>query len=79
MIKSNLRVLLAMNELTQTKLTKLTGIRPGTITNIVNNQCKQLPVEAIDKICDVLNCDVGDLFTHIKSSNIETQQSKSSD
>ena len=64
MLKNRLRVLLAENEMTQTKLSELTGIRPGTITNIVNNNIKQIPVDAACKICDVLGCNIGDIWNY---------------
>ncbi len=65
MLKSRLKVLLAEHDMTQSKLSELTGIRPGTITNIVNNNIKQIPVEAVCKICDLLQCDIGDIWHYI--------------
>ena len=62
MLKSRLKVILAENDMTQKKLSELTGVRPGTITNIVNNNIKQIPVEAVCEICKVLKCDIGDIF-----------------
>lgn len=62
MLKSRLKVLLAENDMTQKKLSELTGIRPGTVSNIVNNNIKQIPVEAVCEICRVLQCDIGDIF-----------------
>lgn len=65
MLKSRLKVLLAENDMTQSKLSELTGIRPGTITNIVNNNIKQIPVDAVCKICELLQCDIGDIWKYI--------------
>ena len=62
MINSRLKLLLAEKGLTQHKLSKLTGVRPATLTGIVNNSIKQIPVDSVSKICKALNCDVGDLF-----------------
>lgn len=69
MLKSRLKVLLAENDMTQSKLSEITNIRPGTITNIVNNTIKQIPVEAVCKICKVLNCDIGDIFHYEPDRN----------
>lgn len=74
MIKSNLRVLLAMREMSQTKLSNLTGIRPATITSMVHNTCKLIPVHSLDKMCKVLDCNVGDLFTYIESSDDDNKK-----
>ena len=71
MLKSRLKVLLAENDMTQSKLSKITNIRPGTITNIVNNTIKQIPVEAVCKICEVLNCDIGDIFHYVPDKKEE--------
>lgn len=62
MIKSRLKILLTEKGLTQRKLSELTGVRPATLTGIVNNSIKQIPVDSVSKICKALNCDVGDLF-----------------
>lgn len=65
MLKSRLKVLLAEHDMTQSKLSELTDIRPGTITNIVNNNIKQIPVESVCKICELFNCDIGDIFQYV--------------
>lgn len=69
MIKSRLRILLAINEMNQKELAEKTGVRPQTITNIVNNKIKQIPVAALDSFCDVFNCQPSDLFEHVKNSD----------
>lgn len=69
MLKSNLKVLLAQRDMTQSKLSELTGIRPGTITNIVNNNIKQIPVDAVCKICKLLQCDIGDIWHYMSDNN----------
>lgn len=65
MIKSKLKVLLAMHDMNQKQLAEATKIRPQTITNIVNNKIRQIPVDALDAICETLNCDISDIFEHI--------------
>jgi len=66
MLKSRLKVLLAEHDMTQSKLSEITDIRPGTVTNIVNNNIKQIPVEAVCKICELFNCDIGDIFQYVQ-------------
>lgn len=65
MIKCRLKVLLAMNEMTQLDLVEKTGIRQPTISAMANNNLKRFPIEVIDKICSVLNCNVGDLLEYV--------------
>ena len=66
MIKSKLKVMLAMREMTQAELAKRTGIRPPTVSAIATNNAKHIPIEVLDKICKELNCNVGDLFEYVQ-------------
>ena len=65
MIKFRLKVLLAMNDMTQMQFSEKTGIRQPTISAICTGSAKHLPVDVLDKICEVLNCQPGDLMEHI--------------
>ena len=67
MIKFKVKVMLAMREMTQKELAEKTGIRPPTISAICTGTIKHLPVEALDKICTVLECQPGDLIEFIKA------------
>ena len=66
MIKSKLKVMLAMREMTQTELAQRTAIRPPTVSAIANNKEKQIPIDALNKICKELDCNVGDLFEYVE-------------
>ena len=66
MIKFKFKVMLAMRDMTQKELAERTGIRPPTISAICTGSIKHLPVEALDKICSVLECQPADLMEHIK-------------
>ena len=56
MIKFKVKVMLAMRDMTQKELAEKTGIRPPTISAICLGTIKHLPVDALDKICEVLEC-----------------------
>ena len=66
MIKSNLKVMLAKREMTQTELAQRTSVRPPTISAIANNSAKHIPIDVLNKLCKVLGCNVGDLFEYIE-------------
>lgn len=66
MVKFKVKVMLAIREMTQKELAEKTGIRPPTISAICTGTIKHLPVEALDKICDVLNCQPGDIIEFVK-------------
>lgn len=62
MIKCRLRVLLAEREMNQKDLSEKTGIQPMTINKMYNNNIVRVPLDAIDKICEALQCEISDLF-----------------
>ena len=68
-IKFHLKKLLALNEMTQKELSERTGIRPPTISAICNNSIKHVPISVLDKICEQLNCQPGDIIEHILDEN----------
>ena len=68
MIKFKVRVMLAMRDMTQKELAERTGIRPPTVSAICTGAVKHLPVEALDKICEVLDCQPADLMEFVKDA-----------
>ncbi len=65
MIKFKVKVMLAIREMTQKELAERTGIRPPTISAICLGTVKHLPIEALDKICAVLDCQPADIMEYI--------------
>ena len=65
MIKFKVKVMLAINEMTQKELAEKTGIRPPTVSAICTGAIKHLPVDALNKMCAVLNCQPADLMEYI--------------
>ena len=65
MIKFRVRVQLALKEMNQKDLAEKTGIRPSTVSAICTGTVKHLPIEALDKICAVLDCQPSDLMEYI--------------
>lgn len=51
--------------MTQADLARKTGIRPNTINELYHDLVDRVNLEYIDKICEVLNCQVGELFAYI--------------
>ena len=65
MIKFKVKVMLAKREMTQKELAERTGIRPPTVSAICTGAVKHLPVDALNKICEVLDCQPADLIEYI--------------
>ncbi|MCM3728713.1 helix-turn-helix transcriptional regulator [Neobacillus cucumis] len=74
MIKFKLNEVLERKGKTMYWLSKTTGIRPNTISQWANNetlkmedQVKSITIDNLDKICTALECEIEDLFQHIKN------------
>lgn len=65
MVKINLSTLLGARRMTQADLARRTGIRPSTINDMYHELCVRVNLEHIDKICEVLECDITDLFGYV--------------
>ena len=75
LIKFNVKVMLAKREMTQKELAEKTGIRPPTISAICTGAVKHLPIEALDKICEVLDCQPADLMEYKKTETVQETES----
>ena len=67
MVKFKVKVMLAMREMTQKELAAKTGIRPPTISAICTGTIKHLPVDVLDRICDVLDCQPADIMEFVRT------------
>ena len=65
-IKFKVKVMLAMRGMTQKELAERTGIRPPTVSAICVGSVKHLPVDAVEKICGVLDCQPADLMEFVR-------------
>jgi putative transcriptional regulator len=65
MVKFKLKVLLAMQDMTQKQLSDRAAVRQPTISAIANGGIKQLPIDGLGRICKVLNCQPGDIMEYI--------------
>ena len=78
-ISYHLKALLADANMTQKELAEATGIRPPTISAICLGTIKQFPVGALDKICEVLHCQPGDILEYIPDGSNKPQTDAETD
>lgn len=69
MLKSRLKVLLAEHDTNQRQVANKLGIREATLNAIANNKIKQIPVEAVCKLCEEFNCDIGDIWHYVRNDD----------
>ena len=68
MIKIHLSRLLGERKWTQADLARKTGIRPNTVSALYNEFIDRISLQQLDKICEVLGCDLHDLIEYVPSS-----------
>lgn len=61
-IELKLHELLGKRRMTQKELAEKTGIRPATIHAMYHNKAIRVELNQIERICNVLDCEPGDLI-----------------
>lgn len=67
MIKIRLNEVLAGREQTLYWIWKQTGIRWATIWQIGNGEVSRLSLDVLDRICEALECQPGDLLVRVET------------
>ena len=65
MIKIHLSRILGEKRINQADLAKMTGIRPSTINEIYHEIIDRINLEHLDRICEVLNCNLNDIMEYV--------------
>ena len=64
MICINLDVMLAKRKMSVTELTQKVGLTMANISLLKNGKVKAIRFSTLDKICEVLDCQVGDIMEY---------------
>lgn len=62
MIVFNIDVMLAKRKMSVTELSEKVGITMANISNLKNGKAKAVKVETLNKICEALQCQPGDIL-----------------
>ncbi|MDP4093397.1 MAG: helix-turn-helix transcriptional regulator [Bacillota bacterium] len=65
MIKIHLSRILGEKRWSQADLSRATGIRPNTISEMYNELSERVSLDYLDLICETLNCNITDLLEYI--------------
>ena len=65
MIRIRLKAMVAEKGIKQKDLAAMTGIRQPTLSGMNNNSVKHIPLDVLDKICIVLDCQPGELLEYV--------------
>lgn len=69
MIKVNLDVMLLKRNMSVTELADRVGITQANISILKNGKAKAIRFSTLEKICEVLACQPGDLLVYIDEKN----------
>ena len=62
----NLDVMLAKRKMSMNELSEKVGITLANLSILKNNKGKAIRFSTLDMICEVLECQPGDLFEYVK-------------
>ncbi len=62
----NLDVMLAKRKMSVTELSEKVGITMANISILKNGKAKAVRLETLDKICEVLSCQPGDILEYVE-------------
>ena len=65
LIKCHLARLMGEHKMKVMDVSRETGLNRNTITLLYKETAQRVDLEAIDKLCDLFNCEVGDLFERV--------------
>lgn len=69
MIIIRLDVMLAKRKMSVTELSERVGITMANISILKNGKAKAIKLETLNKICEVLECQPGDLLEYTEDDN----------
>ena len=64
MIKINLDVMMAKRKISLNELSERVGITLANLSILKNKKAKAIRFSTLDAICEVLECDVGDILEY---------------
>ena len=69
----NLDVMLAKRKMSVTELSEKVGLTMANISILKNGKAKAIRFSTLDKICEVLNCQPGDILEYQDRSQMREQ------
>ncbi len=69
MIRCNLSRYMGEHKMKVVDVARLTGLHRNTITLLYNETAARVDLEAMDKLCELFNVSVGDLFERVPEAN----------
>lgn len=68
MIRCHLSRMMGEHKMKIADVARETGLHRNTITLLYNETANRVDIEAIDKLCQLFKCGVGDLFEYLEDA-----------
>lgn len=65
MVRCHLSTLMGRDKLRISDVSRLTGLNRSTVTALYKETASRVDLAAIDALCRLFQCPVGDLFEHV--------------
>lgn len=69
MVRCHLSTLMGRDKLRISDVSRLTGLNRSTVSALYKETATRLDLAAIDALCKVFHCTVGDLFEHVPEAD----------
>ena len=65
MVRCHLSTLMGRDKLRISDVSRLTGLNRSTVSSLYKETASRVDLSAIDALCRLFQCPVGDLFEHV--------------
>ena len=69
MVRCHLSTLMGRDKLRISDVSRLTGLNRSTVSALYKETATRLDLAAIEALCKIFNCQVGDLFEYVPDEN----------
>jgi putative transcriptional regulator len=69
MIRCHLSTFMGRNKLRISDVARKTGLNRSTVSALYRESATRLDLKAVDRLCTLFRCSVGELFEHVSARN----------
>lgn len=71
MIRCHLSRMMGERKMKIMDVARQTGLNRSTVTRLYNETAQRVELDAVEKLCRLFDCEVGELFEHIPADHSE--------
>ena len=77
MIQVNLDVMMAKRKISLNEVARRMDISLANLSILKNNKCKAIRFSTLSSLCEILNCEAGDILVYVKGDDPNGGESES--